>query len=49
LDISLCESEELTRQCRKLIGTIPIVKAWLNQGKKRQSFLPTHQLFLCFS
>jgi Leucine-rich repeat (LRR) protein len=27
LDISLCESEELTRQCRKLIGTIPIVKA----------------------
>jgi Leucine-rich repeat (LRR) protein len=27
LDISLCKSEELTRQCRKLIGTIPIVKA----------------------
>jgi len=33
LDVHYSNSEELRRQCRTLIGTIPIVRLWLiNQG-----------------
>jgi len=42
LNVRYSGSEELRRQCRKLIKIIPIVLVWQTQGNKEVE-LPTHQ------
>ncbi|OEL36026.1 hypothetical protein BAE44_0002960, partial [Dichanthelium oligosanthes] len=49
LDVQDSKSNKLRRQCRKFIGTIPIVEAWPTQGNKEvEPHLPTPPIFLAF-